>query len=311
MGLWDKLSGGKSAKSKFATDLMAGLKAAGDPRDAKFDEAEFRLLFEEDDEPKGVLNLVNLFAEYQTIDKSDREACMREMVRASLSHFKEIPDEFSDASYDLRPRLWTRATFEHIKIQQKLAGEPTVDWPHESIGEHLFLSLVYDLPESVRSISSEELQDWGVTYWEAREVAIANLYEEEFVYASVGDELFASSTGDSYDATRLVMTEMIRSLPLAGEPIAMVPNRDTLLITGSESEVGLKMMIEFATQQLKEQPRPLIATPLILGADDHWEDWTMPANHSLYGEFRKAQLAWLSHEYGIALQLIVFFKDRE
>lgn len=296
MGLWDKLKG-KPSQKKFAAQLQAALIAAGDPRTAQFDPEEFRILFFDGDDEQGVLNLSNLYAEYCALPSSQRPKRISELVRASLSHLKEIPTEFSDASYDIRPRIWTKATFEQISLRALLDGDPKINWPMEPIGDHLLMSLVYDLPESVRSISNEDLETWDVTYWQAREVAMKNLAESEFVYASLGDELFASSTGDSYDATRLVMVDLVRGLDIKGQPVAMVPNRDTLLISGTESEVGLKMMVEFAIQQLQEQPRPLIATPLILTENDEWTDWMPDRNDPNFEQFHKLKLGWLQQEY--------------
>lgn len=303
MGLWDKILGPPN-KEKFANLMMAGLKEAGDTRSVRFEQNEYRLRFEEKGEDRGVLNLTNLYIEFCNVDKSSRKRAVREMVRAALSHLKEMPDEFSDASHDIRPRLWTRSTFEQLRMRQKLEGGKQIDWPLEPIGDHLFLSLVYDLPESVRSISKEDLEEWDVSFWEAREVAIQNLAETKFVYASVGDELYASNTGDSYDATRLSLPELFEEFEVDGQPIAMVPNRDTLLVTGTESEVGQKMMLEFALQQLQEQPRPMIATPLILEPDGTWSDWDPPQDNPLFAEYKRIRLGWLQIEYSDQKKLL-------
>ena len=303
MGLLDKILGPPS-RDRFASLMIAGLREAGDRREVHFDKDEYRLCFEEDGEDRGVLNLTNLYIEFCNVDKSDRKQCIKEMVRAALSHLKEMPEDFEDASYDIRPRLWTRSTFELLKLRQQLENGNPVDWPLEMIGEHLFLSIVYDLPESVRSISTEDLEQWGVTFWETREIAIHNLAESKFVYANVGNELYASNTQDSYDATRLMLPELFNEFEVEGQHIAMVPNRDTLLVTGTESVVGQKMMIEFATQQLQEQPRPMIATPLLLQPDGTWTDWIPPTDNPLYSEFERLRLGWLQIEYEDQKQLL-------
>jgi len=305
MGLLNKLLGPPN-KEKFAVLFIAALKDAGDKRKIKLDKSEFRLTFSENNEERGVLNLSNLYFEYCNVEggKAERKRCLKEMVRAALSHLKEMPSDFADASYDIRPRLWTRSTFEQLRLRQQIENGEPIDWPLEPIGEHLYLSLVYDLPESVRSISNEDLLKWGVTFWEAREVAVSNLAESKFVYASVGDELYASNTGDSYDATRLILTELIEEFKIEGRPIAMVPNRDTLLVTGSESEVGQTMMLEFALQQLTDQPRPMISTPLTIGADGQWCDWIPEADNPLHDDYRRLKLGWLQIEYADQKQLL-------
>ena len=296
MGLLDRFFG-TSEHDRFAKSFIAALKKAGDTRTSVYEAEEFRLVFSDDGEQLGVLNLGNMFAEYERVDPDDRQQCMSELVRAALSHLKEMPKDYSAASYDIRPRLWARATLEQIRLRAQMNGQAAPDWPLESIGDHLYLSLVYDLPESVRSIANQDLEQWGVTYWEAREVAIQNLEESEFVMASLGDELFASNTGDTYDATRMVLPDLIERLPIDGKPILMVPNRDTLLITGTDSEVGQKMMLEFATQQLEEQPRPMIATPLTLDAASEWVDWQPSPNNPVFADYKRLQTNWYAAEY--------------
>ena len=41
-------------------------------------------------------------------------------------------------------------------------------------------------------------------------------------------------TGDAFDAARILLLDRVRSLKLTGEPVAMVVNRESLLLTGSE-----------------------------------------------------------------------------
>src|SRR5436853_346163 len=49
-----------------------------------------------------------------------------------------------------------------------------------------------------------------------------------------GEGVYISATGDNYDASRLMMLDLVRKMPVRGDYIAMVPNRDTLVITGSD-----------------------------------------------------------------------------
>lgn len=54
---------------------------------------------------------------------------------------------------------------------------------------------------------------------------------------------------DKHDASRPFLTNLVRSLRVKGEHVAMVPNRGTLCFTGSEDERGLALM---ATLSKKE-----------------------------------------------------------
>ena len=156
--------------------------------------------------------------------------------------------------------------------------------------------MAFDLPEAVRTISQGDLDDWGVSYYEAMEVARRNLESTEFAFAGIGDNLYASLTGDTYDATRLLRTELIRSLDVKGDHIAMVPNRDSLLITGSEDEEGLNLMYSFAEKALNDEPRPMIATALRLDGDE-WVNWMPSEDHPLWEPLRALELKFLFQEY--------------
>jgi hypothetical protein len=174
--------------------------------------------------------------------------------------------------------------------------------PQYEVGSHLLASICYDLPRSVRSISPEELKAWGASYYESLEIARQNLTEAGFSYAKVGDGLYISATGDSYDASRILLTEFIRSLEVKGEHIAMVPNRDMLLVTGADDDEGLEAMVTLA-EQAAENPRPLCSTPLVLDGDQ-WNDWMPSRGHQLFDRFRLLELKFLYQEYGQQKELL-------
>ncbi|MDB4778327.1 DUF1444 family protein [bacterium] len=303
-------SSDQAPQSDFAQQIIEGLRNAGDERAIIYQPEEFQLQFRDGDTDCGVLNLSNLYAEFSKLDPELHEKRISEIVRAALSHLKPIPEDFQDASYDLRPRLWSRSTFEMMKLKSRLEGNEVDSWPLEPIGDHLYLSLVFDLPESVRSLNDGDLNNWNISFWEAREVALKNLAEEDFVLASLGDVLYASNTGDSYDATRLILANLIEQLQIEGDPVAMVPNRDTLLITGSESEVGLTMMIEMAAKELQENPRPMLAT-LLSFRDGQWEDWELPIDHPSQEQYRRCVLGWRQFEYDNQKKILDAINEQE
>ena len=79
----------------------------------------------------------------------------------------------------------------------------------------------------------------SVTFYEAVEAASNNLEQMGNVaFASLqgegGEGVYISATGDNYDASRLVMLDLVRKMPVRGDYIAMVPNRDTLVLTGAD-----------------------------------------------------------------------------
>ena len=61
------------------------------------------------------------------------------------------------------------------QLQSQARGAGGLNVPHSVLGDHLALSLVYDLPQAMRSIGHDDLKAWGTTFYEAQEVARHNL----------------------------------------------------------------------------------------------------------------------------------------
>jgi hypothetical protein len=174
---------------------------------------------------------------------------------------------------------------EQTRLQAQIDGGDAskLEIPEYEIGTHLVASLVYDLPEMMKSINKEQLDKWGVSYYEALEIARENLEQASFAYAQIGDGCYASATGDSYDACRLLLPAQIGRFQVKGDRIAMVPNRDSLLVTGSDDTVGLQIMADLAAKS-REDPRPMVPIP-IRWDGDAWVDWLPDRNHTASARF--------------------------
>ena len=101
---------------------------------------------------------------------------------------------------------------------------------------------------------------------------------------------------------RLLLVDRIKEFDLAHIPVAMIPNRDSILITGSDDPVGLAMMAELAAKGL-EQPYSLSGVPLIL-QDGEWVDWMPPPDHPSYARFREFEMNFIGAEYTEQKQLL-------
>lgn len=297
MGLLDRFKGKKKPPSQdqFAKLLMASLKSAGCPDEVQYDKDQFQLVFSGKGEAAGLASLRNMYDEFCQIPREGRDEFLHHITRALLSHHRELPEEYEDARPDLRPTVRTRSYFELIRVQSQAEGKDFPEVPYLEIGDHLAAGLVFDFRESMRTISQGELEEWGVTFYEAMEAARENLAEAQVAFACIDDRVFASATGDNYDASRLLLLDLVRELKVQGDPVALVPNRDTLLITGSDDEKGLDIIAELADQAL-ERPRPMNAFPLRLRGDE-WLNWRVPEDHPVARKFLRLELRSLAGEY--------------
>ena len=303
MRFFDRLFG-KTSKDDFAKQIMRGIRDAGQPDELRYEPADFRIVQLRDGKEVGVVNLGNMFQQHLALERQDRAGHLKQCVSVAVRLNRELPANFDEARPNLRPKLWSRSITEHMRLQRLHTDEPQdgLDLPCQPIGEHLLACLAYDWPESVQSINHENLVQWGVTVYEALEAAKENLGQSTLSVANIGGHLFTFASGDSYDAVRLLLVDRIKEFELDGSPVAMIPNRDSILITGSDDPVGLAMMAELAAKRL-EEPYSLSGVPLILD-DGEWVDWMPPPDHPSYARFRELELNFIGAEYTEQKQLI-------
>jgi hypothetical protein len=306
MNMLDRLFGSPS-RERFARLVMAGIRRAGDRRKIHFDREQFRLRPEGHD--VAVMNLSNVYAEFCAAGKALRPKLLANVVRNWFADRRSLPEAFEDLHPDLLPTVRSRAYFEFALLQLKLEGGAHVDYPQQILAEHLAIGLVYDLPDSMRTIVAQDLENWGVTFYEALEAACMNLRQKEDpVFVSSHDGVYLSATGDNYDATRLILTDMVHQFDVRGDVIAMVPNRDTLIVTGSDSLLGLKTMAARAKQALAE-PRPISMVALRL-AEGEWSEWLPPVGHALYAELAMLRLQSLGQQHAEQKELLDAYYEK-
>lgn len=193
----------------------------------------------------------------------DREAALPDLLPALRNRYR-FANELRYAA-----RHWTAG----------LAKVPTM----RPLAEHLGIVLVHDLPETVSLVGDELLSRWGLGFEEGLDRAIRNLRarsNEDFV--EVGPGLFASPWSDHHDAARLCLPDLFHRLPLHGLPVATVPNRQALLVTGDHDVRGLGALLD-ATRALMLEGRFVSGIP-VRHDGVSWTPWAPDELHpSLIG----------------------------
>jgi len=235
--------------------------------------------------------LTNAYKEYCAADSNGRERVIQTWVRNWFAASKDMPEDFEDAKPDLLPIVRSRSHFELNCLELPL------DWPHQVLGEHFGVGIAYDLPESMLLIQRTDLDAWGVSFYKALEAAMESLLslKAEFICPESGEGAYLSATGDNYDASRLLIKDAIRAFRVKGDPIAMIPNRENLIVVGSEDVEGLAGMVKLATEVVKE-PHPISGIALWLEGDE-WTPWLPPPSHPSYKEFQELRLQTFGQDY--------------
>jgi hypothetical protein len=302
MGFLDRLFNRPMSQDDFAKLVSKRLRASGEIGPIEYDPKQFRLCKSTDH----AFFLHNTYQRHLRLPKSEHEALIRSFLTMWHTAGLAPPKVFNDAKADLLPALRARAYLEidiH-RISETFHSE--VDVPFQVIGDHLAVSLVYDLPQSMMSVNSKLLDKWGVSFYEAMEVAKQNLHENTRQFAKIGD-LYAVVSGDSYDASRLVLKDFIQSMEVSGDKIAMVPNREALYVCGSEDAEGLAMMAHLTKENVQHERN--ISGMAFRLAGDEWETWLPPEDHPSYQAFHELHVHSLARTY--AEQKDLFDKRHE
>ncbi|CAM3091884.1 hypothetical protein G4177_22625 [Corallococcus sp. ZKHCc1 1396] len=249
-------------KDAFAQQAMAALRAGGVKDELVYDPERFLIQGIAPDGGLGMaLFLTNFHAEYLARPPEQRAEVLARLGRTGV--LPEAPETYAQVRPLLRLVVRARDTFE--QFSQEPGVSAPVSW--RPLGEVLAVALVQDTADAMRYVTSDDLARWGIPYEQAHTDAMANLRRLDPVpLRSLTLGACLLSTDDSYAASRLLLEDVVRGCQVQGEQVVMVPNRDTLLITGSEDATGLLAVAEAALVGVKA-PRPVDGHALRLTAD--------------------------------------------
>lgn len=281
-------------RDSFAALVIDQLHEAGETAEITYDAEAFRLSAQSDH--SNIANLSNLYDEYLKADLAQRDRLVRNYVRSWFAPLKGLPEEFEDVHPDLLPSVRPRAYVELNLLRLRMQGVEHPAWPYLPLAGHLAVCLVYDLPESLMQIQQQHLDAWGVSFDDALEQATGNLIGiSNHRFDAVAPGVWRSPWKDNLDASRLVLTDLLRAHEVEGDPVVLVPNRDTLLLTGSDDEAGLSHVVELATEAF-EQSRPISGLAVRL-VGESWEPFVPDNQHPAYEAFRLLTVRSLGGDY--------------
>jgi hypothetical protein len=303
MGLLDKLiKPGPPSQDEFAKAVLDGIKRAGEKRPVFYDKDRFAIRTPEKN--GALMNLGNAYPELCGAPKSARPGVVQKWIRMWLATCTEMPDDFEDARPDLLPTVQARSHYELVQLQFEVEGRKGAARPYEIVGEHFAVGLVYDLPESMKHVTHAALDGWGVTLYEALETARHNLAQLPFAFVGPGEGegLWACMAKDSYDSARILLPDVLRGFRVRGDIVAMIPNRETLLVAGADDLGSLKGMLTLAKETL-QQPRRISGIALRLDGDE-WTPWLPEESHPLYWDFRRLHTQSFGQAYSEQKELL-------
>lgn len=298
-------------KDEFARSLVVRIYQAGEKSDIDYDRKEFCL------RGGGKAVTHKLRGAYRNYCHADdllaRERLLSQEIRDWFAYLPKTPGDFEDVKPDLLPVIRSRAQLEFHAMRAEVEGNEQYRWPYQVFGEHFGVAIVYDLPRAMRPVQQTALDAWGITFYEALEIAKENLraIPSTFIGPTKDDGVYLSDTRDSYDAARLLLPELIQQFHILGDPVAMMPTRGSLLVLGSEDVKRLVGIVKGADRALGS---PLYISGIALHYNgEEWVPWLPPPSHPAHIGFRGLQIRTWQHEYSEQEDLLdtLYAKDGE
>lgn len=284
MTVWDRLKTavfGRDAPSPqelFLRDFMAeALEYPGVERVEKSTEHEFTVLVW----PIGASDpirvyLGNVFHETRELSPEER----RERIRALLTFMEKHDAEpsWEEARRVLVP-LVRMIGLERF-TSTKLVSRPFVPF----IG--LFVGL--DQDETVAYVSAEHAARWNVndaTIFAAAQATLTSHMLESDVEPYDPDApypIWHVTRDDSYESSRLAVPGFLASFrgKVSGNPIAIIPDRSTLIISGDGDARAIERLATHAEREFMGAARPLSPAIYTVGASGEVEPLHLPRDHA-------------------------------
>ncbi|MCU0492199.1 MAG: DUF1444 family protein [Chloroflexaceae bacterium] len=176
-------------------------------------------------------NLENFYTAYQADHGQLKQIVARAVQSVRSFRAARNIQTFAELQARVYPMLKPAALLVTVRERQlpMLAYRPFL--------AELIVTYVIDEPSSVAFINEEHLERWEMNEQELHDHALENLRRrtsETAKYTTLGEgaqRLFIFSTQDGYDATRLLLPEMLMEWrsALPGNMVIGIPNRDFLI----------------------------------------------------------------------------------
>jgi uncharacterized protein YtpQ (UPF0354 family) len=245
----------------------------------------------------GRMNLHNALLEYEGAGWFGRGKVIKRWVKfARLTLESALPESFEQARPNVLPYVRDRNFHEHVKLMGATSGQPGVEMPFEVLGGELTVAAAYDGEMTISSINQEQLSKWGVSLDEVLKAARLNIrMRTPSGFAQLNPGLYVSPYRDNHDTARVVLTELITRLDLKGDPVAIAPHRDSLIITGADDPANLAAAAKMALDLLKDNRR--VSGHAIRFRGGKWTPFAPPPESPAHEPMRRARMMTLAFDY--------------
>lgn len=268
MGLISKLLRRESTRGGFAEIVMRRFSKAG-ISDFEYRAADFSI---QRPGSSSAIFLHNVFQDYCQADAQGKETILSRFINAFAAESK-IPTDLEAAKAGFMPVL---RDFRYISLSRLgLASRSTADiqlTPELPFAPELNILCACDFQDSMSLVNQEKLLSWGVSLETAVQIAKENLRDRTNPngFTELRDGVHLGTWNDSYESARLILTDYFYRLPLQGDPVAFIPNRDILFVCGELDVAAMSFIVEEGARTHFENGYPLSPNLYVL-RDGRWE----------------------------------------
>ncbi|WP_420120989.1 hypothetical protein [Nakamurella sp.] len=174
-----------------------------------------------------------------------------------------LPPTFDLAREQLSVRPMGALTLQLRHFRLALQGAAAALDVVQPIAADLCVGPYADLPDADVPLSADQLARWGVTLPQVLDAAVV---------AGFGRPVPAAQRVESvhlfqdvrFAGTALLRPELVRGLPVDGDPVVLVPTVGDLLVGGSQDPVGLTFLARMADRLIQSPALPVSIQPVTL-----------------------------------------------
>lgn len=280
---------GKPSQDKFAKMMIKELRSLGVEGEIEYDADDFMLNI-----GSGKQFLGNAYNEYIAAPRNKHAEVLHSyaMVSVQTTQSDGPPDEFEDAKANILPRIRDRAfmPYNRLKMMAQGIAAEDISVSDRPYTDYLSIELCYDTEFTVMSVGEDQLETWGKSFDEVLGIARDNLWKiSNNDFDEIAPGVFLSPWQDTHDASRMFLHDLIWQLKVKGDPVVTVPDRDHLLVAGSDDADALLALASLTKNVNEESQRPGIAMAHRL-VEKEWVPFMPPEAHPAYEDFEFLKL---------------------
>lgn len=200
-------------------------------------------------------------------------------TRYLLAHLRgrQAPERWEEARGRVLPRVGTELEHSCWSLRSRLEGIVVPARPTAQVSEHLRMLFVWELEDSVATVTAADVERWGVSLDDLQDAAADNLLARtprpvQWLASPESQGVYRSKWRDGFDATRVVALQSAESIPAMGPLVAIATSDSDVFLADSTNEAALFQLGLACQRQMAKSGQMLWLWPLLLDGEErrHW-----------------------------------------